>query len=60
MRERPPCPACGEGTLHPIIYGLVRDGKLREKADRGEVVLGGCLVGEDSPKWECPECGHRF
>lgn len=54
------CPACGDGTLRPIVYGLVRDAKLREKADRGEVVLGGCQVGQNSPDWECPSCGKRF
>lgn len=60
MRERTRCPACEEGTLRPIIYGLVAGGELRKKADRGEAVLGGCQVGEEAPKWACSECGERF
>lgn len=60
MHERPTCPACDEGTLRPIVYGLVQDGKLRERADRGAVMLGGCQVGQDSPEWECPECETRY
>lgn len=60
MRERGDCPACEDGTLRPIIYGLVRGGELREKVDRGEVVLGGCQVGEDAPDWACNDCGRRF
>lgn len=60
MRERPRCPECQEGQLRPILYGLVGDGELRQKADRGEVVLGGCQVGEKSPDWECSECGTRY
>lgn len=60
MRERIECPTCGRDTLRPIIYGLVVDGELREKADRGEVVLGGCQVGEESPDWECSRCAERF
>jgi hypothetical protein len=33
------------------------DHELFEKAARGEVVLGGCMVmGEPDPRWGCPEC----
>lgn len=60
MRERLLCPKCERGRLRPIIYGLVQDGELREKADRGEIVLGGCQVAEESPDWECSECGTRY
>lgn len=60
MRERRSCPTCEEGSLRRIIYGLVAGGELQEKADRGEVVLGGCQVGENSPDWECPHCGAQF
>lgn len=60
MREGRACPNCDVGILRPIIYGLVRRGELREKADRGEIVLGGCQVGENAPDWACLECGTRF
>lgn len=51
---------CGEGTLRPIIYGLVVADELHEKARRGEVVLGGCSVGEDTPDWEYSDCGGQL
>lgn len=60
MHERTQCPACESATLRPIIYGLVTGGELREKADRGEIVLGGCQVSEDAPDWKCIGCGARF
>lgn len=60
MREPRSCPECNEATLRPIVYGLVRGGELRGKAERGEVVLGGCQVSDSAPDWECPECGSRY
>lgn len=60
MREPRSCPACEDDTLRPIIYGLVTGGELHEKADRGEVVLGGCQVGQDAPDWECGTCGRHY
>ncbi|GAB4584097.1 hypothetical protein Ntsu_19290 [Nocardia sp. IFM 10818] len=30
------------------------------RADRGEIVLGGCCIGPGSPKWACTSCGARF
>lgn len=38
MRERVDCPDCEDATLRPIIYVLVTDEELQEKADRGAVV----------------------
>lgn len=54
------CPACEERMLRPVLHGLVVDPEMQDEADRGEVVLGGCMVGEDSPAWECPVCGRRL
>jgi len=25
-----------------------------------EIVPGGCLIGNDDPKWECNDCHHRW
>ena len=52
----PPCPACGAADPVPIVYGLPGL-DLFEAAERGEVVLGGCLVGSESPEFECRGCG---
>ena len=58
----------------PIVYGLVgllykepeeytqRDRELRERSDRGEIVFGGDILHEHSPKSQvvCKQCGFRF
>ena len=55
----PICPACGSTFIRPIIYGFP-DADLGKKADRGEVVLGGCVVVEEQPRWSCGTCDHRW
>ncbi|HEX6655594.1 MAG TPA: hypothetical protein VF153_05215 [Candidatus Limnocylindria bacterium] len=52
----PPCPSCGADDVVEIIYGLP-DLELWERKLRGEVVLGGCVVGPESPEFECRNCG---
>ena len=52
------CPCCG-GKLLPIVYGEPGP-ELFEKADKGEVILGGCIVTGLDPQKECAECGFRF
>ena len=56
MTKAPPCPRCN-GAAVPIVYGL---GPPSEAYDRGEIVLGGCVVDENSPAWHCQGCGHEF
>lgn len=51
----PPCPACGSTDAVRIVYGLP-GADLFEAADGGEVRLGGCLIGEESPDYECRSC----
>ena len=53
----PPCPRCGRTSV-PIAYGMPGPG-LMELAERGAVVLGGCVIEEDQPTNEC-EAGHRW
>lgn len=58
------CPKCG-GKVVPIVYGMPME-ELQEKADRGEVILGGCCIALDEKgkqidsKWGCVDCGERF
>lgn len=51
----PPCPACGSQAVLPIAYGYPSP-EMWEQEQRGEVVLGGCLVGPESPAYECRDC----
>lgn len=51
----PPCPACGSLDAVRIVYGLP-DHELGLAAERGEVALGGCIIGAESPDYECRGC----
>jgi len=53
------CPECGSADVVPIAYGKPGT-ELASAAERGEVVLGGCMVSEDSPNWHCNACGEQW
>lgn len=56
----PPCPRCGARTV-PILRGYpTAEGFAM--AERGEVVLGGCVVMGDDPTHACTgfDCGLQF
>jgi len=52
------CPCCG-GKVVPILYGEPSS-EAFEKADRGEIVLGGCIIFADMPEYQCTGCGAQF
>jgi hypothetical protein len=59
-RDPPPCPRCGRREhAVPIQYGYPTDEMFR-KSRAGEIVIGGCIVAEDSPTWECRTCNEPF
>lgn len=57
---RPPCLCC-DSWKHavPIVFGLPGE-ELEERALRGEVVLGGCCVTDDDPRWFCKRCEEEL
>ncbi len=59
MEPERTCLQCGSGRVVPIVYGMP-GGALIEAAERGEVVLGGCVVGDDDPEWSCLECWTQW
>ena len=52
----PPCPRCGSTDSIRIAYGYPGQ-EMAEAAERGEIRLGGCMVGPESPDYECLGCG---
>ncbi|MGY1738144.1 hypothetical protein [Geodermatophilus sp. SYSU D00684] len=57
-RTAPSCPDCaGSPRAVPLVVGLP-SAEAFDASDRGEVVLGGCLLteGEPLPDRACPEC----
>ncbi len=55
------CPRCGNPTGIRIAYGLPGS-ELIERAERGEIALGGCMIRPDSPEWRCTNdaCGYKW
>jgi hypothetical protein len=53
------CPTCGSEQRIPIMYGKPGPGTIAQ-AERGEIVLGGCSIFDDSPRWQCRQCGTRW
>ena len=56
---KPICPKCGSTNVVSIVYGLPMP-ELFEKAERGEVMLGGCCVSADNPTQHCKDCEHSW
>lgn len=54
------CPVCKTSdNVIPIVYG--KPGReLMEKAERGEVKLGGCVVEKDAPSNHCKKDQKDF
>jgi len=49
------CPACGSEKVLDRVYGYPSPEMIiAEKA--GEIALGGCIIREDSPNWQCGDC----
>ncbi len=54
--ERRVCPHCGvESIPVPVVYGYPSS-EMFEAYERGEIRLGGCVVEDESPEFECPSC----
>ena len=47
----PACPRCG-GLGVPLMFGLPVP-EARQAAVDGQLALGGCLLPEDPPNWQC-------
>ena len=52
------CPNCN-GNLLDIIYGLP-DYKMGEKAMKGEIFLGGCMISDNDPIYHCNTCRRSY
>ena len=55
----PVCPNCGSTEYIPIIYGEPSP-ELMEQAEKGEVVLGGCIITPDRDLFVCKECEAHY
>lgn len=55
----PPCPRCGSTEAIRIVYGYPTS-ETFEASERGEIRLGGCVIGPESPELECARCGAEL
>lgn len=52
------CPACGSRLVASILYGMRGyTPDLEADLEAGRIVLGGCCITADDPKWQCTQCG---
>lgn len=52
------CPACGNKVV-VIQYGEPTAETFAAE-EKGELVIGGCLIGPNSADWQCIKCGLQF
>lgn len=53
------CPACRQKTGVNIVFGYPTP-ELADRAERGEVALGGCVLSEEAPDRHCTSCEHEW
>ena len=54
------CPEClDRESIVSIEYGFP-DEEMREKHDKGEIRLGGCVIQENNPDYHCNKCEHEW
>ena len=52
------CKRC-RGKVLNVQYG--EPGKeMMEAAEKGEIILGGCCISQESPDYQCSSCGQRY
>ncbi len=55
------CPNCSKSWIAEILWGYPADMKsLEDSLEKKEITLGGCLVTDHDPTWDCNECNHRW
>ncbi len=62
MASRPrKCPRCGSERIAGVLYGMPDlSEKLRLDLEAGRLVLGGCKVTGNDPRWRCIKCGYEM
>jgi hypothetical protein len=61
--ERKPskCPNCGGKKVASILWGMpAYSEELQRDIAEGKIIIGGCCVSDDDPKWQCAECGAEI
>jgi len=60
MLESDCCPRCkSDNDIRQIMYGLATYEDSKE-AEKGKIVLGGCVIESGAPDWFCGSCKHEW
>lgn len=52
------CPKCGSEKVVNILYGYpTHKGNLEAAA--GRIILGGCVLSGNDPRWGCIDCNTK-
>lgn len=55
------CFNCGSKDIARYSYGMpILNEELKQKLESGEIILGGCCVMPNSPRYHCKKCGKDF
>ena len=55
------CPSCNSKNAAEYLYGMpFFDEKLQKQIDEGKVILAGCIINDNSPKYHCNDCGKDW
>ena len=55
------CPVCGSKKIATILRGMpAYSEKLLKDIDEDKVILGGCIVSGDDPRYVCVDCKTDF
>ncbi len=61
MEKKLKCPNCNKKWIAEILWGYPADMQsIEEELERKEIVLGGCLITDQDPKWKCNNCHHKW
>lgn len=59
--KNPSCPKCNSSNVAVIFYGYpLPSEELSKSLDSDQIILGGCCITDDDPKWECNSCSYRW
>ena len=55
------CPSCNSKNVARFLYGIQEfSGKLIKEKEEGKIILAGCHISDDSPKYHCNDCGKEW
>ena len=54
------CPTCSSPEVARILYGLPDPEIFDNPSARSKIVLGGCCITDESPRWQCLACGATW